>query len=218
MLLDYVRWAQSQQGKEYDKLGSHGVTVEELKEVVRAQQSLTLQVGDILLVRTGFHVGYDAMTTEEKVTWSHQHPMMHVGVETSRDMAAWLWDEGFSACAGDAPAWERMPLESKGLEGLYLHEVMLAGWGMPIGRSSGFSHFPCLLVKGRRRRRRRKKGGGGCFHGMKWADMRGTGEMWNLERLSEECHRTGRYSFFLTSMPLNVTGAVGSPSNAVAIF
>lgn len=44
------------------------------------------------------------------------------------------------------------------------------------------------------------------------------GEMWNLEELSVHCHETKRYTFFVTSMPLNVTGGVGSPSNAVAIF
>lgn len=44
------------------------------------------------------------------------------------------------------------------------------------------------------------------------------GEMFNLEELSQECRRRGRYSFFITSMPLNLPGGVGSPSNAVAIF
>jgi len=42
--------------------------------------------------------------------------------------------------------------------------------------------------------------------------------MWNLEQLSEHCHETKRYSFFVASMPLHVVGSVGSPSNAVAIF
>ena len=29
------------------------------------------------------------------------------------------------------------------------------------------------------------------------------GEMWDLERLSEICASTGRYSFFFTSWPIN---------------
>jgi hypothetical protein len=45
-----------------------------------------------------------------------------------------------------------------------------------------------------------------------------TGEMFDLERLSEECIRQGRYSFLLMSMPLNILGGVGSPGNAVAVF
>ena len=44
------------------------------------------------------------------------------------------------------------------------------------------------------------------------------GELWDLKRLSEYCHKTGRFSFLLTSMPLNVPGACGSPPNAMALF
>lgn len=44
------------------------------------------------------------------------------------------------------------------------------------------------------------------------------GELWDLERLSEVCAAKGRYSFLLTSCPLNYTGSVGSPPNALAIF
>jgi len=44
------------------------------------------------------------------------------------------------------------------------------------------------------------------------------GEMFDLEGLVEECERQGRWTFFVTSMPLNVVGGVASPPNAVAIF
>lgn len=44
------------------------------------------------------------------------------------------------------------------------------------------------------------------------------GELWDLKSLSAHCAKTGRYSFLLTSAPLNVPGAVGSPPNALAIF
>lgn len=44
------------------------------------------------------------------------------------------------------------------------------------------------------------------------------GELWDLKALSETCEKLGRYSFLLTSVPLNVPGAVGSPPNAIAIF
>ncbi|KAL2864268.1 uncharacterized protein BJX67DRAFT_383929 [Aspergillus lucknowensis] len=44
------------------------------------------------------------------------------------------------------------------------------------------------------------------------------GEMWDLERLSEECERHQRWEFFLTSAPLHVRGGVGSPPGAIAIF
>ncbi|KAF2096161.1 hypothetical protein NA57DRAFT_59219 [Rhizodiscina lignyota] len=44
------------------------------------------------------------------------------------------------------------------------------------------------------------------------------GEMFDLERLSEECKRLKRYSFFVTSVPLKVPGGIASPPNAIAIF
>lgn len=44
------------------------------------------------------------------------------------------------------------------------------------------------------------------------------GELWNLEELSEVCAREKKYSFFLTSAPLNVHGGVASPPNVLAIM
>lgn len=44
------------------------------------------------------------------------------------------------------------------------------------------------------------------------------GELWDLKALSETCQRLNRYSFLLTSVPLNVPGGIGSPPNALAIF
>jgi len=44
------------------------------------------------------------------------------------------------------------------------------------------------------------------------------GELWDLKALSQMCEKTGRYSFLLTSIPLNVPGGIGSPPNALAIF
>ncbi|KAK4119166.1 hypothetical protein N657DRAFT_604898 [Parathielavia appendiculata] len=44
------------------------------------------------------------------------------------------------------------------------------------------------------------------------------GELWDLKALSEYSKKTGRYSFLLTSVPLNHPGLVASPPNAVALF
>ena len=44
------------------------------------------------------------------------------------------------------------------------------------------------------------------------------GELWDLKELSTYCKKTGRYSFMLTSAPLNHPGLVASPPNALAIF
>ncbi|KAI0391129.1 hypothetical protein F5Y17DRAFT_24689 [Xylariaceae sp. FL0594] len=44
------------------------------------------------------------------------------------------------------------------------------------------------------------------------------GELWDLGALSAHCKASGRYSFLLTSAPLNIPGLVGSPPNALAVF
>ncbi|KAJ5707190.1 hypothetical protein N7488_006991 [Penicillium malachiteum] len=44
------------------------------------------------------------------------------------------------------------------------------------------------------------------------------GELWDLEDLSKVCEELGRWSFFFTSAPLNIEGAVASPPGAIAIF
>lgn len=44
------------------------------------------------------------------------------------------------------------------------------------------------------------------------------GELWDLKQLSETCKKLNRYTFLLTSSPLNVPGSIGSPPNALAIF
>jgi kynurenine formamidase len=43
------------------------------------------------------------------------------------------------------------------------------------------------------------------------------GELWDFEELSEACAADGRYTFFLSSVPMKLPGGVGSPPNAVAI-
>jgi kynurenine formamidase len=43
------------------------------------------------------------------------------------------------------------------------------------------------------------------------------GEMWDLDALAGACATDGRYAFWLTAVPLPVTGAVGSPVNPLAV-
>ncbi|KAJ7061472.1 putative cyclase-domain-containing protein [Mycena amicta] len=44
------------------------------------------------------------------------------------------------------------------------------------------------------------------------------GEFFDLEKLSEVCAETGRYTFFFSSWPLNIIGGCASPPNAAALF
>lgn len=60
--------------------------------------------------------------------------------------------------------------------GLLYHEVLLAGWGCPIG------------------------------------------ELLWLGDLARECVEQKRWTFFVVSVPLNVSGGVASPANMAAIL
>ncbi|MGH3244982.1 MAG: cyclase family protein [Trebonia sp.] len=44
------------------------------------------------------------------------------------------------------------------------------------------------------------------------------GELFSFGALASACRRAGRHEFLFVSVPLNVTGAVGSPANAVAVL
>ncbi len=44
------------------------------------------------------------------------------------------------------------------------------------------------------------------------------GEMWDLEELSAACLEQDRWEFFLTASTLPITGAVGSPTNPIAVL
>ncbi|OAG44387.1 hypothetical protein AYO21_01383 [Fonsecaea monophora] len=145
VLLDYYSWSQAQ-GKQYDLIGDtadHAIPVEEL-QACAAAQGVEIRQGDLLFVRSGFWVGYNALSDAEKIAWSNQKSPIWVGVETSAKMAKWLWDSGIVAGAGDAPGWERIPNYNSppeaGLQGWSLHEIMLSGWGMPIGESLQHGH------------------------------------------------------------------------------
>jgi kynurenine formamidase len=59
----------------------------------------------------------------------------------------------------------------------------------------------------------------GFLHGRLIAGLgMAIGELFSFGALAEACRREGRYEFLFVAVPLNVTGAVGSPANAVAVL
>lgn len=82
-------------------------------------------------------------------------------------MLKWIWSNQFAAVAGDMIAFEALPFQSKEY---WLHEWLLAGWGLPIG------------------------------------------ELFDLEALTAECRKLGKWSFFFSSVPLKVCVLLNSKS------
>jgi kynurenine formamidase len=178
VLLDYASWAEKH-GIQYSAFSTHEIKLKDL-EAIAAESKLEFQKGDILFVRSGMTKEWDTqMTQDQKAGYAAQAKPEHAGVEATQDVLRWIWDNKFAAVAGDAISWEVFPpnhAKEKEEDRVFLHEYLLAGWGMPVG------------------------------------------EMFDLEELAGMCREEGRWSFFVTSAPLNMPGGVSSPPNCMALF
>lgn len=70
------------------------------------------------------------MSSEQIEAATTKYPPSSIGVQQSEEMLRWIWDTGFAAVAGDMPAFETTPFQNAEY---FLHEWLLAGWGVPIG-------------------------------------------------------------------------------------
>jgi kynurenine formamidase len=128
---------------------------------IAKENNITFKKGDILFVRVGVTKEWDtSMTDAQKQAYSDNSNPEHAGVEATTEVLRWLWDTGFAAIASDAISWEvrntkngsrRLRNECKSVRDknekltspqvyppqspdIFLHEYVLAGWGMPIGK------------------------------------------------------------------------------------
>jgi hypothetical protein len=129
VFLDVYNWAQ--EAKPYDPFTAYPITASDLKACAKAQ-GVTFQVGDILLVRTGWVTKYLSLTTQEKEERANWDVMQHAyaGLEASEDMKDFLHDTYFAASACDNANFETWPPPNFEES---LHASMLPLWGMPIG-------------------------------------------------------------------------------------
>ncbi|KAF7914144.1 uncharacterized protein EAF01_000550 [Botrytis porri] len=172
VLLDYASWAESQ-GRKVNPLTTINIPLSEIKAVAEAQ-NVTFRPGDILFIRTGYLRAFEALSSSEAAALATASKMTTIGLEACPEVLEWLWSHEFSAAAGDQPALESLPFNLTNQ--YWMHEWLLAGWGMPIG------------------------------------------ELFDLERLGEECRKLKKWTFFFSSVPLKVPGGVVSPPNGVAIL
>ncbi|RYP25876.1 hypothetical protein DL768_011640 [Monosporascus sp. mg162] len=128
ILIDYHGWRTSQgEAKAYDAFDDVAIPLSDLKACLEAQGT-EVKFGDILFIRSGFMAAHAAKTGDELWAYQSQEPHRFGGVEQSEEVLKWIWNN-FSAVAGDQPSFERWPSPA----GWYMHEVLLAGWGCPIG-------------------------------------------------------------------------------------
>lgn len=138
VLLDYVKYAE-RHGITYSTFSDHSISLDVLKDVAREQHT-EFKFGDILFVRIGVTREWDTqMTSEDKTAYGKTRTPQHAGVEGTEEMLRWIWDTGFAAVASDAVSFEVYPPRNtyshgSGIaKGVFMHEVLLAGWGFPIG-------------------------------------------------------------------------------------
>ena len=117
-------------GRAVNPLERDAYTVEELKDALQAQGT-TLKPGTILLVRTGWLEAYDRCTADQKTAMVPFDKVTSIGIDPSREMVAWLWDNRVAAIATDSPGVEPLPM-NLGDEGL-LHYRALPLLGLPLG-------------------------------------------------------------------------------------
>jgi hypothetical protein len=149
----------------------------------------------------------------------YQYP----GLEGCLTSLKWLWESRFAAVAGDNPGFEAWSKSSP----CHTHLIALHPY------SHSHAH-PQNALSPRLLQRSRTDcayfaPGAGLGDSADKDSMRmheyilsgfglPIGELFDLEALAAECERQSRWTFFVTSEPLNLVGGVGSPPNALAIF
>lgn len=142
----------------------HRIDGDEL-DAVAAAQGVSIESGDIILVRTGILAHY--VRTGRWDVYHGSHPGLH------HRAAIWLHDHKIAAVASDNGSVEGVDKQS--LLAIPLHQLALRDMGLPLG------------------------------------------ETFNLEALAADCAADGVYECFFVAPALNITGAVGSPVNPLAM-
>lgn len=120
----------------YDRVGksinftrAESIPLEDLQATLE-DADVTLQAGDVLLIRIGWTKFYLSASAHIKEELSRETVVP--GIEGTERVARWLWDNHLAAVASDSPALEALP-KAAGNEMEFLHFHMLAFFGMPIG-------------------------------------------------------------------------------------
>jgi kynurenine formamidase len=129
VLIDAFSFRQTQ-GQSVSPFEKDVYTLEELQGALSAQR-VTLKPGSILLVRTGWMEAYQKCSPDQKAAMAPIDKIRATGIEATRRIAAWLWDNQVAAIGTDCPAVESLPMQF-GDETL-LHYRALPLLGLPLG-------------------------------------------------------------------------------------
>ncbi len=185
VIADVARW-RAKEGRTLRMDATDPIEPEDLMATLEAQGS-TVEVGDILLVRTGWLGWYRSLEYERRAELAQQYQAP--GLRACTEMAALLWDLHIAAVAADNSSLEAWPPAAMASD--EQRRALRTNPSVSMAISLHFDLLPLLGIP--------------------------IGEMWDLDALAEDCSSEGTYYAFLTSAPLNLPGGVASPSNALAI-
>jgi len=129
VLIDIVAYRQAT-GQGIQPLERDVITLADMQAALDRQKT-TLKPGTILLVRTGWMESYQNAPQETKESYGKFEGVKAAGVEASREMVAWLWDQRVAAIGTDSPAVEPMPSDFN--DEKILHYRALPLLGLPLG-------------------------------------------------------------------------------------
>jgi kynurenine formamidase len=177
----------AREGKILDHRAGEAFDVGVLERAL-AHAKLSIGRGDMLVMRTGWLRHYFRELTDAE-RGDLARDLRSPGLVQAHDTLAWLWDHGISLVASDNAGVEAIPPVKDSPFASAEDRINAA-----IPRHVGMMHPSMIALLGL-----------------------AIGELWDLEALAEDCASDGVYEFFLTVKPMNLTGGVGSPANAMAI-
>ena len=174
-------------GRDYDITTNQMIWPSDL-DAALAFQGVTLESGDIMLLRTGWS-GYYLELGPAGQERFRRDGMHAPGLGQSPEMVEYLWDHQVAMVASDNAGVEAHPVNPDS-------GFVIPGEDVPERGPShnGMLHRPLIALLGLL-----------------------LGECWKLDELAGACAADGRYEFLLTAKPLNLVGGVGSPANAMAV-
>ncbi|HVV47559.1 MAG TPA: cyclase family protein, partial [Bryobacteraceae bacterium] len=117
-------------GRPVNPLARDVYTLDELRGALE-DQGTSLEPGSILLVRTGWMETYEKLSAEEKKSVAPLNTFAAAGIEASREMVAWLWNNRVAAIGTDCPAVEAFPFDFGDERALHYRALPLLG--LPLG-------------------------------------------------------------------------------------
>lgn len=122
VLIDVKEWFESKavvEGKTGDEaifhpFEEHRITVADM-EAVAKHEGVDFRAGDVLIVRTGMT---EVLESPQAADFAKMQNRQLAGVAGNLKTARWLWNQHFSAVAGDSIAFEALsPLKEDGSVG-----------------------------------------------------------------------------------------------------